>query len=332
MSNHPVVGVAALGGTIAMGPSASTSGVVPKLTAEDLLGSLGEGLAMDVEATTISSIPSPSLDFATLGRCHDWAAKQAEADAAGIVVVQGTDTLEETAYFFALTWPFEAPIVVTGAMRHPSLASADGPANLLGALTVAAAPASRDRGSLVVFNDEIHQARWVSKAHSSRLDAFSSNPAGPAGMIAEGAVHYFHRADIRQNALDPHPTAEGGVPLLEAGLDDTGELLDIVVAAGAPGVVIAAGGAGHVSERAAEAIERALSTIPVVIASRTGAGPTFRSTYGYRGSESDLTAMGATMAGWLSPRKARILLRLLLATGANRVRIEDEFRLRGDLP
>jgi L-asparaginase len=218
-------------------------------------------------------------------------------------------------------------VVVTGAMRHPSLPSADGPANLLGALTVAASPQSQGRGALVVLNDEIHQARWVHKAHSSRLDAFASAPAGPAGLLAEDAVHYFHLADPRPPALEP-VAFSGTVPLLEAGLDDSGTLLDAVVAAGAAGVVIAASGVGHVSERLAGAIERALPSIPVVLASRTGAGTTFRRTYGFRGSESDLTAMGATMAGWLSPRKARILLMLLLASGAE---IEPEFRRRGDL-
>jgi L-asparaginase len=320
--SRPLVAVGSLGGTITMSPA--TGGVVSTLSAEELLRELTSGLAMDVRATTLSMISSASLDLAALVRCHKWAVEQA---ADGIVVVQGTDTLEETAYFFELTWPSEVPVVVTGAMRHPSLPSADGPANLLGALTVAAAATSRGRGAQVVLNDEIHQARWVHKAHTSRLDAFASAPAGPAGLVAEDTVHYFHLAGPRPPALDP-TAFTGTVPLFEAGLDDSGTLLDTVVAAGAAGVVIAATGAGHVSERLADAIERALTSIPVVIASRTGAGTTFRHTYGSRGSESDLIAMGVTMAGWLSPRKARILLMLLLANGAE---IEPEFRRRGEL-
>jgi L-asparaginase len=93
--------------------------------------------------------------------------------------------------------------------------------------------------------------------------------------------------------------------------------------------VIAASGVGHVSAGTADVI--AAAKVPVVIASRTGAGPTFRGTYGFHGSESSLIRMGATMAGWLCPRKSRVLLQLLLATGASRARIEAEFRLRGDL-
>ncbi|MGO1057042.1 asparaginase [Crossiella sp. CA198] len=330
--DRPVVAVAALGGTIAMARPAAGGGVVPRLSAADLLGGLGADLPMEVRAETLAGLPGASLDFPTLLRCRAWGLRQVEDGAAGLVIVQGTDTLEETAYFFEATWPREAPVVVTGAMRDPGQASSDGPANLLGALTVAADPRGRGRGALVAFNDDVHQARWVRKAHASHLEAFSSAPAGPLGLLAEGAVHYFHPAAARPPAL---PVLEadfaGRVPVLEAGLAEDGAMLAALVEAGARGVVVAAGGVGHVSSGCAEVIERVLPEIPVVIASRTGAGTTFRATYGFPGSESSLLAMGATMAGWLCPRKARVLLHILLATGASRAEIEREFRLRGDL-
>ncbi|MFD9962208.1 asparaginase [Amycolatopsis sp. NPDC058986] len=329
-SDRPVVAVAALGGTISMARAAGEDGVVPRLGAADLLGEIGADLPMDVRAETLAGLSSASMDFATLLRTRAWGAQQVEDGAAGLVVVQGTDTLEETAYFFEVTWPYDAPVVITGAMRNPSLPSADGPANLLAALTVAADPRSRHRGSLVAFNDDVHEARWVRKTHSSHVEAFSSAPAGPLALIAEGAVHYFHPSAPRVPALDAVSYA-GLVPVLEAGLADTGELLDTVVKAGAKGVVIAASGVGHVSTGLADVIERVLPDLPVVIASRTGAGTTFRATYGFRGSESSLIAMGATMAGWLCPRKSRVLLHTLLAVGADRAEIERQFRLRGDL-
>ncbi|ANN22125.1 L-asparaginase [Amycolatopsis orientalis] len=331
-SRRPLVAVAALGGTISMVPGDGEDHAVPRLSAKDLLGGLVDDLAMDIRAETLAGISSASMDFATLIKTRDWAAQAVDEGAQGVVVVQGTDTLEETAYFFELTWASEAPIIITGAMRNPSLPSADGAANLVAALTVAADPRSRGRGSLVAFNDDVHLARWVRKAHSSHVEAFSSNPAGPLGLLAEGAVHYFHPVAARPAAL-PVGNADfsGLVPIVESGVEDTGELLETLVKAGVKGVVIAANGAGHVSAGAADVIERALPEVPIVIAGRTGAGPTFRSTYGFRGSESDLIAMGATMAGWLDPRKSRLLLHTLLATGASRDRIEAEFRLRGDL-
>ncbi|QRP44509.1 asparaginase [Amycolatopsis sp. FDAARGOS 1241] len=326
-----LVAVAALGGTISMAPDRSIEdGVVPRLTAEDLLGDLGAHLPMDVTAATLAGISSASMDYATLLRTRAWGLEQVAAGAAGLVVVQGTDTLEETAWFFELTWPHDVPVVVTGAMRNPSLPSADGPANLLAALTVAASPRSRGRGALVAFNDDVHTARWVRKAHASHVEAFSSNPAGPLGLVAEGSVHYFHPAGSRAAAV-PVDNADfaGLVPLLEAGIADSGELLSLVLDAGARGVVVAAGGVGHVSTGTADVI--ATADVPIVVATRTGAGTTFRGTYGFHGSESSLIKVGATMAGWLDPRKSRVLLQVLLATGASREAIEAEFRLRGDL-
>ncbi len=331
-SQRPLIAVAALGGTISMAPTSENSPVVPRLSASDLLGGLGTDLEMDVRAETLAGISSASMDFATLVRCRDWAVRAVADGAQGVVVVQGTDTLEETAYFLELTWAERAPIVITGAMRNPSLPSPDGAANLLAALTVAAEPRSQGRGSLVAFNDDVHQARWVRKAHSSHVEAFSSNPAGPLGLVAEGAVHYFHPVAARPPALSLEEADFSGlVPIIEGGLDDSGELLETLVKAGVKGVVVAANGVGHVSSGTADVIERSLPELPIVVAGRTGAGPTFRSTYGFHGSESSLLAMGATMAGWLDPRKSRILLHTLLATGASRERIEAEFRLRGDL-
>lgn len=175
-------------------------------------------------------------------------------------------------------------------------------------------------------------ARWVRKAHSSHVEVFSSNPAGPLGLLAEGSVHYFHPVAERAPALSlAGADFSGLVPIVESGAEDTGELLELLVKGGAKGVVLAANGVGHVSAGSADVIARALPDVPMVVASRTGAGPTFRGTYGFRGSESDLIAMGVTMAGWLDPRKSRILLHTLLATGASRETIEAEFRLRGDL-
>ena len=324
---RPLIAVATLGGTISIAPVDGEGGAVPRLGAAELLGGLGD-VPMDVLAETLAGIGSASLDFATLRRCREWGLRQ---DADGFVVVQGTDTLEETAYFLDLCWPSEIPVVVTGAMRHAGLPGPDGPANLRNALTVAADPRSRGRGALVTLNDDVHAARWVRKAHSSHLEAFSSAPAGPLGMVVENAVHYFHPSPPRLPALTGEDFG-GLVPVVEAGLDESGAVLSHVASQpDVRGVVVAATGAGHVSSGTADVIARLVPSMPVVVASRTGAGPTLRSTYGFHGSESSLIAMGATMAGWLDARKSRILLHTLLASDADRERIEREFRLRGDL-
>ncbi|RDI23754.1 asparaginase [Lentzea flaviverrucosa] len=304
------VAVASLGGTITMTGSGA---VTPTLGADDLVRGLEVG-----EIATLATIPGASLTSATLLEAFDWADKQVSEGARGVVVIQGTDTLEETAYFFDCLWPHDEPIVVTGAMRHPGLPGADGPANLAAAVSVAAAQNSRGRGALLVLNDEIHAARWVRKAHSSLMNAFQSFP-GPLGLVVEGAAQYFHPAH-RLPAL-PRPLDVPAVPLIEATVDDDGAILDWL---DVKGTVVAATGAGHVSAGMAEAISRA--RFPVVVATRTGAGTTFRNTYGFVGSESDLIERGVVMAGWLCPRKARVLLRLAL--GAMQP-IGDVFAARG---
>ncbi|MGI5502529.1 asparaginase [Lentzea sp. CA-135723] len=304
------VAVASLGGTITMTGSGA---VAPTLGAQDLVGGLEVG-----EIATLATIPGASLTFATLLEAFDWASGQVAGGARGVVIIQGTDTLEETAYFFDCLWPHDEPVVVTGAMRHPGLPGADGPANLAAAVSVAASQNSRGRGALLVLNDEVHAARWVRKAHSSLMNAFQSFP-GPAGLVVEGAPQYFHPAH-RFPAL-PRPHEAPAVPLIEATVDDDGSILDWL---NVEGVVVAATGVGHVSAGMAEAISRA--RFPVVVASRTGAGTTFRGTYGFVGSESDPIKRGAVMAGWLCPRKARVLLRL--AIGAMQP-IEDVFAARG---
>ncbi|ANZ35766.1 hypothetical protein BBK82_06385 [Lentzea guizhouensis] len=305
------VAVASLGGTITMTGSGAVS---PTLGAQDLVGGLEVG-----EIATLATVPGASLTFETLLEAFDWADEQVKQGARGVVVIQGTDTLEETAYFFDCLWPHDEPLVVTGAMRHPGLPGADGPANLAAAVATAQAPNSRGRGALLVLNDEVHAARWVRKAHSSLPNAFASFP-GPLGLVVEGSPQFFHPAH-RLTAL-PRPAGVPAVSLIEATIDDDGALLDWL---NVGGVVVAATGTGHVSTGMAEAISRA--RFPVVVATRTGAGTTFQNTYGFTGSESDLIKRGAVMAGWLCPRKARVLLRLALGAGEP---VEIVFASRGN--
>ena len=109
----------------------------------------------------------------------------------GVVVTQGTDTMEETAFLVDCLWDDDAPFVFTGAMRNPTLPGADGPANLTAAIRTAAVDAARGRGAMVVFNDEIHAARFVRKTHSTSPAAFRSPDAGPIGHVVEGVPRFL---------------------------------------------------------------------------------------------------------------------------------------------
>src|SRR6185437_15072259 len=128
-----------------------------------------------------------SISFTDLLGLRDEILRRVEDGSAGIVITQGTDTIEETAFALDLLWAGHAPIVITGAMRNPTLPGADGPANLLAAVRVAASPAARGLGVLVVIADEIHAARFVSKRHTQSPAAFAAL-AGPLGWVSEGDV------------------------------------------------------------------------------------------------------------------------------------------------
>jgi L-asparaginase len=169
-----VIAVASLGGTITM---TGSGGVVPSLTADDLLSAVpGIPPSISVRAETLFAKPGASLSFADIAAALDWARSAVATGADGVILIQGPDTLEETSYLLDLYWDLPQPLILTGAMRSPQQAGADGPANILAALVTAASAESRDRGVLVVMNDEVHAASRVRKSDTTALAAFVSAP------------------------------------------------------------------------------------------------------------------------------------------------------------
>jgi L-asparaginase len=321
-----------LGGTIAMTP-ASTGGVTPTLSPQQLLDAvpgLGHtGVALGVVA--FRSRPGASLTFDDLTRLAAAIREHLTAGAAGVVVTQGTDTIEETAYLLDLLHDQPQPVVVTGAMRNPSLAGADGPANLLAAVQVAASPAARGLGCLVVLADEIHAAARVRKTHSTSPATFASANGGPLGYLVEGAPVIINRPVARP--VIPTPAAEvisSRVGLYTATLGDDGTLLR-AAAAHLDALVIAGFGVGHVPDTWLDTLTELAARVPVVLTSRTGAGPALTSTYGFPGSERDLISRGLIPAGLLDPYKARILIHLALAAGADAPTVAAAVRAAGSV-
>lgn len=308
----PKLAIAALGGTVSMQASNPGEGVIPTLSGESLVASIpGLDTLARVTVETLGQLPSASQDFEFLLSVLAWAKFQVEQGASGVVITQGTDTLEEAAQFLDCLWPHDAPLVLTGAMRSAAQPGADGPANLLDACHVALSENSRQRGVQVVVNGQIHLARSVRKTDSLALQAFSSPNVGPVGLMLENQVCYQRPPDSRGLLPLPQQTTHK-VALLEASLSADTLLLENIVALGYDGLVIAGFGAGHVPPGWAMEIELIAKKIPVIIATRTGSGSTARASYGFLGGEMDLIRKGARMAGFLCPRKARILLWLLI--------------------
>lgn len=326
------VHIFSLGGTISMTAETPGGPVLPTLAADDLTPTLGRYLpGFEIHSRTLAKLGSPQLQIGHVRQALDAARDAVAAGAQGVVIVQGTDTLEETAYLLDLWWELPEPLVLTGAMRYADDAGAEGLGNLVAAVRVAAEPRLRDNGVLVVMNDEVHLAEQVVKQDANSLQAFTSGSWGQIARLLEGRVHIAYRRSQRFAPL-PLPARDDEqvrVPIVMAGIADDGALLDAAIATEPRGIVIAAMGSGHVPVAMAEAAGRAVAAgIPVVFASRTGGGSTTRSSYGYPGSEVDLLNRGLIGAGWLDACKSRLLLYALLAGGASTAEVRGEFEHR----
>jgi L-asparaginase len=177
----PEVVVLSLGGTISS-TDAGGSGVEPTLTGEALVEDVPEiAEVAEVSAKSFRQVPGSELTLDDLIELSTEIKSHIGEGAKGVVITQGTDTIEETAFVLELLVDEDAPVVVTGAMRNPTLPGAEGPANLLASVQVAASEVTRGIGTVVVFIDEIHAARFVQKTHTSNPATFRSPLTGPIG-------------------------------------------------------------------------------------------------------------------------------------------------------
>lgn len=315
----PRIQVLSLGGTISAIGSPG-KGVAPSMSASELVASIPAlaGLA-EISTTSLRTVGSPNLTMTDIADIADEVSGQGFD---GIVITQGTDTLEETSFALDLLLEPSVPIVMTGAMRNPTLPGADGPANLLAAVAVAGTPAARGQGVLVVLNDEIHAAAHVQKTHSQQLSAFAAE-GGPLGWVEEGSVRF--QAQPMRRPRFPSAGPFPPVAQIKLAFGDDGRLLAALPQIGYAGAVIEGMGGGHVPGRMVSALEELMEAMPVVLASRTRRGDILRRTYDFAGSEMDLYRRGLISAGWLDPLKANVLLTILLGSSLNRTDIAAAF-------
>lgn len=306
------IAIVGIGGTISM--TQGPKGLTPTQSAQDLLGAVAAAHpSVTLKPVDLMRKPSASLtgeDVAELARTIE---ELANNGADGVVVTQGTDTLEEVAFAIELTTAAPIPVVFTGSMRGASALGYDGGANLDDAIRVALHATGRSE-VFVVMNAETHAPRFVAKTHTSSLASFRSPDTGPLMRIHEGAV--YEHARLKRA---PHIAAKAKWPrvaTIQLGLGDDGALLPQLKQLGYAGCILAATGGGHVADYAVAGIEQAAKEMPVVLCSRAGAGRVFERTYGYPGAETDLLKRGVIAGGVLSPAKARVLLLLCLAQNA----------------
>lgn len=312
--------VVSTGGTIAS-TDAGEGGATPDLGGEELVAAVPglEGESIRVEE--FSAIPSPHVTVEQMAELARLLADlDADDDVEGVVVTQGTDVLEETAYFVDLCYDGTTPVSMTGAMRNPSLAGPDGPANLLAAVRTVRDDRAEGTGVLVTFAGRVLPAREATKTHSHTVDTFRCPEYGPLGIVEEGRVRW------RRTPTSPDPTFDPDPERL------TADVAAAYVTADAPGshvgrfddcsaVCLATLGAGHVPPGTVEGIEALRAAdVPVVVTTRCPEGGLARETYGFHGSERTLQELGCRYSD-LNLQKTRI--RTVVALAADR--LEEAF-------
>jgi L-asparaginase len=320
-SPPPKVRLLATGGTIS-----NRSG--GRLTAEELAQSIPNlERYVRADAEQFSNVSSSEL---TLKQWIHLARRinelfRDDAELAGIVVTSGTDTLEEVAYFLNLVVKSDRPVVIVGSMRNPSTLGYEGAANLLEGFRVAADPASRNRGVLVVLNDEINAAREVTKTDALRLHTFQTRGYGLLGVVDSDRVVYYRnivKRHTKDSEFDVGTIQElPRVDVVMVYQDASGDVIKALVDQGAKGIVMASAGAGALSGTQGEGVRYAIDKgVFVVITTRAGSG---RIAGGSRRN-----ATFRIQGEDLQPVKARILLMLALAhtkDGAEIQRIFTEY-------
>lgn len=284
--------VVSTGGTIA---STEDSGgdASPELTGADLVGSVpGLGSGTELVTADFSNVPSAHFTVEQMAELSRLVADyDSDEEVDGVVVTQGTDVLEESAYFLDRSYDGETPVVFTGAMRNPSLASPDGPGNLLTAVRTAESESARGRGALVAFNDRIHAAQTVTKCHSMNLDTFRSPEFGPLATRDEDRIRW-HGAVERPEAVEIDPDRlTNDVVALTVTADMPPEQIPEPESCAA--LVLGATGAGHIPPSLIEPLESlAAADVPIVATTRCPEGRLARSTYDFPGSETTLRELG----------------------------------------
>lgn len=243
----------------------------------------------------------------------------------GFVITHGTDTLEETAFLLDLILGIEQPVVITGAMRSSNEIGSDGLYNYISAIRVASDEKARHKGVMVVFNDEIHTARNVTKTHTSNTNTFQSPNHGPLGVLTKDRVQ-FHHMPYRQQALE-NVNEKLNVPLVKAYMGMPGDIFSFYSREGIDGMVIEALGQGNIPPSALEGIQQLVSlNIPIVLVSRSFNG-IVSPTYAYDGGGYQLAQQGFIFSNGLNGPKARLKLLVALSNNLDKAEIKSYFEL-----
>ena len=306
------------GGTISMQADASGAVVTSSDNPMNHVSNPLEGI--HVHDLDFFNLPSPHIQPKHMLALYQ-KIKEEAANYDGVVITHGTDTLEETAYFLDTMEVPHMPIVLTGAMRSSNELGSDGVYNYLSALRVASDDRAADKGVLVVMNDEIHAAKYVTKTHTTNVGTFQTPTHGPLGLITKREILYFKTAEPRVRFDLNH--IQGLVPIISAYAGMTDELIDMLDLEQLDGLIIQAFGAGNIPKETAQKLESLLQKgIPVALVSRCFNGIA-EPVYAYQGGGVQLQKAGVFFVKELNAQKARLKLLIALNAGLTGQALKD---------
>ncbi|RIO74208.1 asparaginase [Mammaliicoccus sciuri] len=295
------------GGTISMSEDKDTGKVEtnaehPMHRHQAFIQSLG-----DITEINPFQVPSPHMNNQYINQLKDIIKESIDKDEYdAFVITHGTDTLEETAYLLDLTIDTKLPIILTGAMRSSNEIGSDGLYNYVSALKVASTDDAQNKGVMVVFNDEIHTAKNVTKTHTSNTSTFQSPNYGPIGSVTKTHVIFHHQPFPYKKYPNINPNIKIGI--VKAHMDLSSDLLDFFVEKQYDGLIIEALGQGNMPPTALQGIQNLLDAdIPVVMVSRSFNG-IVGGIYAYEGGGYQLQQMGIILSNGLNGQKARLKL------------------------
>ena len=300
------------GGTISM--QADQNGAVESSPINPMTQVTSPLENIEVVSVDFLNLPSPHIQIDHMMMIYKKIREEA-SHFDGFVITHGTDTLEETAYFLDTMSTPQKPIVMTGAMRSSNELGSDGIYNYKTALRVAADEKSADKGVLVVMNDEIHAAKYVTKTHTTNVSTFQTPTHGPLGLVTKREILFFKAADKRVR-FDLQ-AINGVVPIIKSYADMDTILLDALVEAPISGLVIEALGAGNLPPASISAIKKLINKqLPIVLVSRCFNGIA-EPVYAYDGGGIQLEELGVLFVKELNSQKARIKLLIAVNAGLN---------------
>ncbi|MDO6348229.1 asparaginase [Streptococcus oralis] len=306
------------GGTISMQADATGAVVTSQDNPMNHVSNPLEGI--EVHTLDFFNLPSPHIKPNHMLALYHKIKEEAD-NYDGVVITHGTDTLEETAYFLDTMKIPPIPIVLTGAMRSSNELGSDGVYNYLSALRVASDDKAADKGALVVMNDEIHAAKYVTKTHTTNVSTFQTPTHGPLGLIMKQEILYFKTAEPRVRFNLEH--IQGLVPIISAYAGMTDELIDMLDLEQLDGLVIQAFGAGNIPKETAQKLENLLQKgIPVALVSRCFNGIA-EPVYAYQGGGVQLQRAGVFFVKELNAQKARLKLLIALNAGLKGQALKD---------